>query len=39
MLTAALLKVSAQPPLRASIVPVARAFPSVFATAVNMLAE
>jgi flavin-dependent dehydrogenase len=39
LLTAALLQVSAHPPLRASIVPVARALPSVFATAVNLLAQ
>jgi flavin-dependent dehydrogenase len=38
MLTAALLEVSSQPPLRAGIVPVACALPSVFATAVNLLA-
>jgi len=38
MLTAALLQASAYPPLRARIVPVAMAMPSVFAGAVNLLA-
>jgi flavin-dependent dehydrogenase len=39
MLTAALLHASAHAPLRAGIVPAARALPSVFATAVNLLAQ
>jgi hypothetical protein len=38
-LTAALLHASAHAPLRAGIVPAARALPSVFATAVNLLAQ
>ena len=39
ILTAALLQASAHAPLRAGIVPAARALPSVFATAVNLLAQ
>ncbi len=39
LLTAALLQASAHPPLRAGIVPAARALPSVFTTAVNLLAQ
>ena len=39
LLTAALVQASAHPPVRAGIVPAARALPSVFATAVNLLAQ
>lgn len=39
LLTAGVLRASAFPPLRSAIVPAARAFPGVFASAVNVLAD